>query len=135
MHVPYRLMETSFCEARIANTNYLLRSVQTLQSMLSNGTAPAAAFSTTQKSVLAIQQKGITIRANNQKLAKEINSPAAAGLAIVAGAQVKEMTQVQGLKDTAADTATLKTLVQEVQDGTKQNQKNLAAAKTQKCVQ
>jgi hypothetical protein len=101
--------------------------------MLQNGTAPAAAFTTTQKDVLAIQQKGITIRANNQKLAKEINSPAVAGLAIVAGAQVKEMTQVQGLKDAAADAATLMTLVQEVQDGTKQNQKNLAAAKTQKC--
>jgi hypothetical protein len=111
----------------------LCHSVQTLQSMLKNGTATAAAFSTTQKSVLAIQQKGITIRANNQKLAKEINSPAAAGLAVVAGAQVKELTQVQGLNDTAADAATLMALVQEVQDGTKQNQKNLAAAKTQKC--
>jgi hypothetical protein len=118
-------------EGQSLTTSYC--SVQTLQGMLKNGTAPAAAFSTTQKSVLAIQQKGITIRANNQKLAKEINSPAVAGLAIVAGAQVKEMTQVQGLKDTAADAATLTTLVQEVQDGTKQNQKNLAAAKTQKC--
>jgi hypothetical protein len=101
--------------------------------MLKNGTAPVAAFSTEQKSVLAIQQKGIAIRETNQKLAKEINSPAIAGLAIVAGAQVKEMTQVTGLKDTAADAATLTTLVQEVQDGTKQNQKNLAAAKSQKC--
>jgi hypothetical protein len=96
--------------------------------MLKNGTAPVAAFSTEQKSVLAIQQKGIAIRETNQKLAKEINSPAIAGLAMV-----KEMTQVTGLKDTAADAATLTTLVQEVQDGTKQNQKNLAAAKSQKC--
>jgi hypothetical protein len=62
--------------------------------MLKNGTAPVAAFSTEQKSVLAIQQKGIAIRETNQKLAKEINSPAIAGLAIVAGAQVKEMMQV-----------------------------------------
>lgn len=104
-------------------------SIQTLQKQV--GTAE---FNATQTSVLAIQQKGIDIRAKNQKLAKEINSPAAAGLDIVAGAQVKEMTQVTGLKGTAAtDDATLKTLVQEVQDGTKQNQKNLEDAKSTKC--
>jgi hypothetical protein len=108
-------------------------SVQTLQSMAQNGTAQVAAFQKTQKSVLGIQQKGIEIRSNNQKLAKEINSPAADGLAIVATAQVKEMTQVMGLNNTAADVGTLKQLVQEVQDGTKQNEKNLAAAKSQKC--
>jgi hypothetical protein len=101
--------------------------------MVQNGTAQVAAFQMTQKSVLGIQQKGIKIRSNNQKLAKEINSPAADGLAIVATAQVKEMSQVMGLNNTAADAATLKQLVQEVQDGTKQNEKNLAAAKSQKC--
>ncbi|CAE7180159.1 hypothetical protein PTNB73_03705 [Pyrenophora teres f. teres] len=93
-----------------------------------------AKFKAEQTSVLAIQQKGIDIRAKNQQLAKEINSPAAAGLNIVAGAQVKEMMQVMSLTGTAeADDATLKTLVQEVQDGTKQNQKNLADAKSTKC--
>ncbi|KAH3978663.1 hypothetical protein HBI56_081240 [Parastagonospora nodorum] len=92
-----------------------------------------AEFETTQQSVLSIQQKGITIRAENQKLAAEIKSPAADGLAIVAGAQTKEMMQVMSLKGTAADEATLKLLVQEVQDGTKQNQKNLAAATNQTC--
>jgi hypothetical protein len=90
-------------------------------------------FQTTQQSVLAIQQKGITIRAQNQKLAGQIKSPAADGLAIVAGAQTKELGQVKGLKGTQADASTLKMLVQEVQDGTKQNQMNLAAAKGQKC--
>ncbi|RMZ67679.1 ATP binding [Pyrenophora seminiperda CCB06] len=91
-------------------------------------------FKATQTSVLAIQQKGIDIRANNQKLAASINSPASAGLATVAGAQVMEMTQVKGLKNAAADdNATLTTLVKEVQDGTKQNQKNEADAKTTKC--
>ena len=51
------------------------------------------------------------------------------------GAQVKEMTQVQGLtgKNDKTNTDTLATLVQEVQDGTKQNQQNLAAAKSTTC--
>jgi hypothetical protein len=92
-----------------------------------------AGFNATQGSVLAIQQRGIDIRANNQKLAKEINSPAADGLAIVAGAQTKEIDQVRSLKGTSADAKTLGMLVTEVMDGTKQNQKNLAAAKGQTC--
>ncbi|KAG9192850.1 hypothetical protein G6011_11584 [Alternaria panax] len=93
-----------------------------------------AGFNATQTSVLAIQQRGIDIRANNQKLANEINSPAADGLAIVAGAQTKEIDQVRSLKgNAAADSATITMLVQEVMDGTKQNQKNLAAAKGQAC--
>jgi hypothetical protein len=96
---------------------------------LQTGTAE---FTTTQQSVLAIQQKGITIRQNNQKLAKEIKSPAADGLAIVAGAQTKEMLQVMGLKGTSADKDTLATLMK-VMDGTAQNGKNLAAAQGQKC--
>ncbi|PZD36435.1 hypothetical protein A1F97_08312 [Pyrenophora tritici-repentis] len=106
-----------------------LKGIQCLQK--EEGTA---GFKAEQASVLKIQQKGIEIRANNQKLAKEINSPAAAGLDIVAGAQVKEMMQVMSLNGTAkADDATLKMLVQEVEDGTKQNEKNLAEAKSTKC--
>jgi hypothetical protein len=92
-----------------------------------------AGFNATQASVLAIQQRGVDIRANNQKLAKEINSPAADGLAIVAGAQTKEIDQVKSLKGTSGDAATLGMLVMEVMDGTKQNQKNLEAAKGQAC--
>jgi hypothetical protein len=101
--------------------------------MSKGGAAQAGAFQAQQKSVLDIQQKGINIRANNQKLAKEINSPANAGLATVANAQVLEKNQVTSLKGNAADAATLQKLVTEVQDGTKQNQKNLAAAKSQQC--
>jgi hypothetical protein len=93
-----------------------------------------AGFNATQTSVLAIQQRGVDIRANNQKLAKEINSLAADGLAIVAGAQTKEIDQVKSLKgNAAADGETIKMLVQEVMDGTMQNQKNLQAAKGQAC--
>ena len=84
--------------------------------------------------MLGIQQQGITIRTNNQALAKQINSTASAGLDVVQGAQLKEMAQVQGLTGTAAaDTATLNTLVKEVQDGTNQNKQNLADAKATKC--
>jgi hypothetical protein len=43
-----------------------------------------------------------------------------------------EMTQVQGLQGTAqTDKNTLLMLVKEVQDGTKQNQMNLAMAQSQ----
>ncbi|EOA92306.1 uncharacterized protein SETTUDRAFT_86794 [Exserohilum turcica Et28A] len=90
-------------------------------------------FVAQQKAVLDIQSKGIAIRAKNQELAKQLNSPAIDGLATVAKAQVQEKDQVSGLKGTAADMKTLATLVQEVEDGTKQNEKNLAAAKSQKC--
>jgi hypothetical protein len=51
----------------------------------------------------------------------------------VAGAQTKEIDQVRSLKGTSGDAETIKMLVQEVMDGTKQNQKNLAAAKGQVC--
>lgn len=88
-------------------------------------------FKNIQKAVLNIQQQGIDIRANNQKLAQDVNSPAKAGLAVVAKAQVTEKDQVTGLKGSSADKDTLKTLVKEVQDGTKQNEKNLKAAQGQ----
>jgi hypothetical protein len=52
----------------------------------------------------------------------------------VAGAQTKEIDQVRSLRGNAAsDEETIKMLVQEVMDGTKQNQKNLEAAKGQAC--
>ncbi|KAH7092114.1 hypothetical protein FB567DRAFT_231124 [Paraphoma chrysanthemicola] len=119
-----------------------LKGVEALQGLLSCGSAGgnatgsasnSFAFQAAQKEVLNIQAQGITIRAENQKLAGEISSPAADGLAVVAQAQVLEMSQVQSLKGTAADEATLQKLVQEVMDGTMQNQKNLAAAKGQAC--
>ncbi|KAF5846395.1 hypothetical protein GGP41_003802 [Bipolaris sorokiniana] len=106
-----------------------LQGIQTLQAQLDTPD-----FNATQTKVLDIQQRGIDIRAKNQKLAKKISSPALDGLNIVEGAQVKEKDQVTGLKGQAAtDKDTLDTLVQEVMDGTAQNKKNLDAAKSQKC--
>ncbi|CBX96181.1 hypothetical protein IAQ61_001355 [Plenodomus lingam] len=82
--------------------------------------------------VLAIQQLGINIRAQNQNLAKDINSPAIDGLNVVEGAQITEMRQVMGLTgDGEKDKDVLETLVKEVEDGTKQNEANLAAAQGQ----
>ncbi|EUC31020.1 hypothetical protein COCCADRAFT_102431 [Bipolaris zeicola 26-R-13] len=106
-----------------------LQGIQTLQAQLDTPD-----FNATQTKVLDIQTRGIEIRAKNQKLAKDISSPALDGLNIVEGAQVKEKDQVTGLKgQAAADKDTLDTLVKEVMDGTAQNKKNLDAAKSQKC--
>lgn len=92
----------------------------------------AGHFALERQNVLFIQQLGIDIRTQNQQIADEIKSPAIDGLNIVQGAQVKEMRQVMGLTGTAdTDKAVLQTLVQEVEDGTKQNEMNLAAAQSQ----
>lgn len=89
-------------------------------------------FAQEQAAVLSIQQAGVDFRKQNQELAKKLNSPAQDGLAIVAKAQLQEISQVQALTgDPAKDDAVLKMLVQEVQDGTKQNEKNLKAAESQ----
>ncbi|KAF2847447.1 hypothetical protein T440DRAFT_456238 [Plenodomus tracheiphilus IPT5] len=89
-------------------------------------------FSKERQNVLVIQQLGIDIRAQNQQIATEINSPAIDGLNIVQGAQITEMRQVMGLTgDKANDQDVLGTLVKEVEDGTKQNEANLAAAQGQ----
>ncbi|KAF2028777.1 hypothetical protein EK21DRAFT_90297 [Setomelanomma holmii] len=83
-----------------------LKGVQTLQSLVQSASisSDAKTFQAERKSVLNIQAQGISIRANNQNLAQQIDSPAIAGLAIVATAQVKEMSQVRSLNGTSADT-------------------------------
>ncbi|KAF2682395.1 hypothetical protein K458DRAFT_307327 [Lentithecium fluviatile CBS 122367] len=114
-----------------------LKGVQTLQKLTASNTTGASIkgtsnFQSQQQAVLTIQQAGIDIRAQNQKIAQEINSPAQQGLAIVAQAQVTEMTQVMGLQGGGEqDKKTLEMLAKEVQDGTKQNMMNLMAAETQ----
>ncbi|KAK7183445.1 hypothetical protein PSPO01_10404 [Paraphaeosphaeria sporulosa] len=106
-------------------------SVQFLQAMSNAKSNSTQDFKNIQKAVLNIQQQGIDIRTNNQKLAQQVNSPAQMGLAIVATAQITEKDQVTSLNGSCADQGTLKTLVKEVQDGTKQNKKNLQAAQSQ----
>ncbi|OAF98894.1 uncharacterized protein CC84DRAFT_1105207 [Paraphaeosphaeria sporulosa] len=108
-----------------------LAGVQFLQAMSNAKSNSTQDFKNIQKAVLNIQQQGIDIRTNNQKLAQQVNSPAQMGLAIVATAQITEKDQVTSLNGSCADQGTLKTLVKEVQDGTKQNKKNLQAAQSQ----
>ncbi|KAL5115634.1 hypothetical protein ACEQ8H_006433 [Pleosporales sp. CAS-2024a] len=114
-----------------ANLDIQAKELAGIQALQQGG--GAIGFGTQQLEVLCIQQQGIQIRQNNQQLAAQINSPAIAGLAIVENAQTLEMSQVTGLNRTATDAATLTLLVQEVRDGTAQNQKNLAAAQGQVC--
>ncbi|ORY00734.1 hypothetical protein BCR34DRAFT_637784 [Clohesyomyces aquaticus] len=119
-----------------------LQGVMALQFLAAAPTANAtggnnanACFASAQKSVLAIQAQGIKVREANQKLATELKSPSIAGLDIVSKAQVQEAAQVQSLKgDAGRDNATLEALVKEVQDGTAQNQRNLADAVKGGCV-
>ncbi|KAF1363969.1 hypothetical protein EJ07DRAFT_162498 [Lizonia empirigonia] len=110
-----------------------LAGIKDLQSIeAANTTGSADKFATQKMKVLAIQQQGIDIRSMNQAIADEIKSPAIAGLKTVQGAQALEMRQVMGLTGTAkTDDAVYQMLVKEVQDGTKQNQANLEAAKGQ----
>ncbi|UPX20699.1 uncharacterized protein EKO05_0010924 [Ascochyta rabiei] len=110
-----------------------LAGIKDLQSIgEANSTDSANKFAAQKLKVLAIQQQGIDIRAMNQAIADEITSPATAGLKTVQGAQATEMRQVMGLTGNGkTDDATYQMLVQEVQDGTKQNQANYAAAKGQ----
>lgn len=89
-------------------------------------------FTSQRLSLLKIQQSGVDIRNSNQILAAELKSPSQQGLATVADAQILEINQVKQLRGGGSeDQATLKMLVQEVQDGTKQNMMNLAAAQSQ----
>ncbi|PSN69414.1 hypothetical protein BS50DRAFT_572558 [Corynespora cassiicola Philippines] len=116
-----------------------LKGVQTLQKLAASNTTLKALdgsgpsnFELTKQNVLAIQQKGIDIRAENQRLAGELNSPSQMGLAIVAMAQVTEKMQVEMLQGGGEkDMKTLETLVKEVEDGTKQNTMNLQMAQSQ----
>jgi hypothetical protein len=107
--------------------------IKYLQSIgATNTTNSAKNFGSQRLTVLTIQQQGIDIRSMNQAIADEIKSPATDGLKTVQGAQVLEMRQVMGLTgDAKTDGPIFQMLVQEVQDGTKQNQANLAASKGQ----
>lgn len=111
--------------------------VKTLQTLVAANTTRAAVngtsdFEIERQAVLVIQQKGIDIRAKNQQMAMSLNSPSQMGLAVVAQAQTTEMMQVKSLEGGGdSDKKTLQTLVQEVEDGTKQNEMNLQMAESQ----
>ncbi|KAF2636919.1 hypothetical protein P280DRAFT_459295 [Massarina eburnea CBS 473.64] len=117
-----------------------LQSIKTLQALVqANTTKPTSAAANTtsefqiqRNTVLQIQQNGVDLRASNQKVASQLKSPSEKGLATVSMAQLLEISQVKSLQGGGtADENTLQMLVKEVEDGTKQNMANLAAAQSQ----
>lgn len=106
--------------------------IKKLQKIGASNATTDQTFAMDRQKVLVIQQLGINIRAQNQEIAGEIKSPATAGLKIVQGAQIIELRQVMGLTgNEMTDAPVLKSLVQEVENGTKQNKANLVAAQGQ----
>lgn len=88
-------------------------------------------FQLNQISITTTQQKGIAVRERNQRLADELNSPSAMGLAIVAQLQVAVMIDTKILEgDGKSDTKMLDSLVQRVEDAMTQNMANLKMANT-----
>lgn len=88
-------------------------------------------FQLNQISITTTQQKGIAVRERNQRLADELNSPSAMGLAIVAQSQVAVMIDTKILEgDGKSDTKMLDSLVQRVEDAMTQNMANLKMANT-----
>ncbi|CAI6337487.1 unnamed protein product [Periconia digitata] len=114
-----------------------LKSIAALQTLLlSNGTntaVPGASqYEAERQALLVIQQMGVEIRTQNQKIAAEVGSGASNGLKTVEFAQQSEISQVKSLQGTQqADSKTLALLVKEVVDGTNQNWVNLLVAEQQ----
>ena len=136
----------SFAIRPINLTNHSIENLQKITQasnstgISSNGTASssninAAAFKQAQQDLLNIQQNGINVRNNNQKLAQQAKSPAAVGVMQFGVPQVNEMTQVMSLTGSGGSNETnlLAQLLQEVQNDIKQNQMNEQVAQSQKC--
>lgn len=84
-----------------------------------------------QSAVAKLQQEGIDIRTENQKIAREIKSPSMVqkGLASVAIEQNSARVMLRGLEAGRNDTEMLGTLVKGVEEGMKTNKEILGVAK------
>lgn len=83
-------------------------------------------FQLNQISITAIQQKAIPVRERNQRLADELSSPSAMGLAMVAQSQVSVMIDMKSLTGGGdADKRILEILLGKVQEAMSQNEENL----------
>jgi hypothetical protein len=108
-------------------------SLQTLQSLSTTNIpfkAPAngtqSDFQLNQISVASTQEKAIAVRERNQRLADELSSPSAMGLAIVAQSQVAVMIDMKSLTGGGeSDSEMLKSLVGRVKEAMAQNGENL----------
>ncbi|UPX18687.1 uncharacterized protein EKO05_0008979 [Ascochyta rabiei] len=113
-----------------------MQGLQTLQ-YLSTATgsikAPAngtqSDFQLNQIDLAATLQKAIAVRENNQRLADDLASPSARGLAVVAQSQVAVMIDMMNLKGGGeSDSKMLEGLVGRVKDAMAQNRENLKMA-------
>jgi hypothetical protein len=107
-----------------------LQTLQTLSTQSINAKAPSndtqSDFQLNQVSIVSTEQKAIAVRERSQRLADELNSPSAMGLAIVAQAQVAAMIDVQSLQGGVdADMKMLQSLVERVKTAMTQNEENL----------
>jgi hypothetical protein len=107
-----------------------LQTLQTLSTQSSTLKAPSngtqSDFQLNQISVISTEHKAIAVRERSQRLADELNSPSAMGLAIVAQSQVAAMIDVQSLKGGGdAEIKMLQSLVERVKNAMTQNEENL----------
>ena len=109
----------------------IYRSLQTLQALTTTSSTQVPAngtqsdFQLNQISLASTQQKAIAVRERNQRLADELGSPSAMGLAMVAQMQVAVMLDVQSLKGAEGDEQMLGKLVDTVKGAMSQNEANL----------
>ncbi|KAI9048450.1 hypothetical protein LZ554_007286 [Drepanopeziza brunnea f. sp. 'monogermtubi'] len=108
--------------------------VNAIGSVMGQNPVDSTLYAATQASLLGYVNKGIAIRQNNQKITP-VGNGAAAGLAMVAMAQMEELNLTMSLAlpasgqvDTATGMKTVETLKKDFAGGIDQNKKNLAAA-------
>ncbi|EFQ35294.1 hypothetical protein CGRA01v4_05811 [Colletotrichum graminicola] len=97
--------------------------VAAVKDVVNKDNVNAAQFDEAKKKFLNTIQSGIDIRKNNQQIAGA-NNAASAGLAKVANAQAKELSQAQSLKGSKADLDTIGQLETAFAGGIKQNEQN-----------
>jgi hypothetical protein len=123
------------CRIAIARTDCFdtntaeLKAVKALQKIeaSTSGHNHAVQFELGKGELIADIEGGMAIRAFNQKVLPSSNN-ATAGLKTVEGAQQTELKLAHSLTGKAEhDRKTLATLVTDIENGTKQNKKNLAA--------
>ncbi|KAF3003704.1 hypothetical protein E8E13_009026 [Curvularia kusanoi] len=105
-----------------------MQGLQTLQSLSTQTQANATQsnFQLTQMALADTQNKGIAVRERNQRLADDLQSPSAKGLARVAQEQVTVMLKAKSLKGNGADDLKMLTdLVTRTKDAMTMNEDNI----------
>ncbi|OSS45054.1 hypothetical protein B5807_09220 [Epicoccum nigrum] len=107
-----------------------MQGLQTLQSLSTQTPAPSNAthsdFQLAQTALADTQKKGVTVRERNQRLADDLQSPGAKGLARVAQMQVSVMLDAKSLKGSGAgDVKMLGELVTRTTDAMALNEENI----------